>query len=598
MLKSRIELKNGKPCLYVDGQPTTAMAYTTYFPERNRYQDFIDAGYSIFFVNISFTSSPINSYGTGFTPFRIGVFEDYENPDYSGFEEYIREILRACPDAIIFPRIYVSMPKWWCNTHPNDIYLTDKGALREAIFSEAFRKDGAEMLVKLVRHIKNSDYAHRVGGWMLCGGSTQEWIYRNYNGDVGKAAQEPYRHWVKKNYGIDNAVLPRREEYDYIGKAWQESENAKRYSVFCNLGMAKTLDIFAETIKKETNFEQVVGAFYGYTYEVYTALFGSYALRAIIDSDNLDFYSSPNAYTNARAFGMDWADMMPVDSLKNHGKLCFIECDIRTYLTTSVQEARPGEYPDDIYTLNGVSVWSGPPTAELSREALRKSFAHQITKASAIWWFDMWGGWYDDPLLMKELNEMKKIYNSDLLSNKSAVLSPDVVFFADEQGYSNMMTKSPQRESIKIVRTALGKTGVPYDSCMVEDADSVLKRYKAAIFPFPLPSDAGRRAMELCEKMGIPYLATTADNYELTVDEIREFYKANGIHFYTEEKDVVYVGNGYIALHSVVAGAKKLHLPRICKLSLIFGTEAFTQIADCIEFELKENATALFAISR
>ena len=209
----------------------------------------------------------------------------------------------------------------------------------------------------------------------------------------------------------------------------------------------------------------------------------------------------------------------------------------------------------------------------------------------------MWGGWYDDPLLMKEFSEMKKIYDSDLLSNKSVILSPNVVFFADEQGNSNMMTKSPQRQAIEIVRTALGKTGVPYDSCIVEDADSILERYKAAIFPFPLHSQAGKHAMELCEQMGIPYLATTADDYELTVDEIRDFFKAGGIHFYTEEKDVVYVGNGYIGLHSAIGGTKRLRLPCICNVSSVFGAELPTQTTDCIEFELEENATALFSVS-
>ena len=596
MLKSKVEIRNGNPCLCIDGKQMNAMAYTTYFPERNCYKDFIDAGYRIFFMNVSFTTLPINPI-TEFSPFHVGVFEDPNKEDYTEFEEYIYEILHECPDAIIFPRIYISMPAWWVDAHPNEVYITDKGAAREVMFSEAFRKDGAEMLVKIVNHIKNSDYAHRVGGWMLCGGTTQEWMYRNYNGDLGVGAKEPYRGWVKETYGIDNAVLPSREEYVYTGKVCQESENAKRYAIFCNLAMAKTLDIFAETVKRETSHEQVVGSFYGYTLQTHHVLLGSHALRALVDSPNLDFFSSPNSYTNNRAFGMDWADMMPVDSIKKHGKLCFIECDIRTYLTTSIQEARPGEYPTDIYPMkNGVSVWAGPPTPNLSREALRKCFAHQITKTSAIWWFDMWGGWYKDPLLMSELAQMKKIYDRDIVSNKTNVLCPDVVFFADEQSCANTFTGSPSI-CISDTVTAMGKTGVPFDSCMVEDAKSVVQNYKVAVFPFSLPSEDGKRAMELCESMGIPYLCAMVDHHKFTVDELIEFYKANGVHFYSEEQDVVYVGNGYVGLHSAVGGKKRLRLPCAYTVSLVYGTQFNNQTTDCIEFELEENATALFLIS-
>ena len=79
---------------------------------------------------------------------------------------------------------------------------------------------------------------------------------------------------------------------------------------------------------------------------------------------------------------------------------------------------------------------------------------------------------------------------------------------------------------------------------------------------------------------------------------MRNFYKTNGIHFYSEENDVVYVGNGHIGLHSAVGGTKRLHLPRAYTVSSIFGAELSAQNTDLIEFTLKENATALFAISQ
>ena len=157
MLKSCIKIKNNLPTLFIENQPVSAMAYTTYFEERSRYCDFIDVGYRIFLVNISFTTLSINT-DTGFTPFRVGVFEDPNRADYSEFEYAVYKILKRCPDAIIFPRIYVSMPKWWIDSHPDDVVATPKGEYREEMFSDAFRKDGERMLIEFINHVKGSKY--------------------------------------------------------------------------------------------------------------------------------------------------------------------------------------------------------------------------------------------------------------------------------------------------------------------------------------------------------------------------------------------------------------------------------------------------------
>ena len=592
MLKSSIVNENGAPALFVDGHRETAIGYTTYFEERSRYEDFISAGYRIFFVNASFTAAPINNF-TGFSPFRKGIFEDPERSDYSEFEDAIYKILKKCPDAVIFPRINISMPKWWTDSHPIDVVPTLKGGYREALFSEAFRKDGTELLKRTVRHICSSNYAHRIGGWQLCGGLTQEWFHHDNHGSLGDAAKAPYKRWVKDSFGIDNAELPDSEDYVYKGSPRQSSKNAQRYALFCNIETAKTLEIFAKAVKEETHHEQVVGAFYGYAYQSNgTPLFGTHGMRALLDSEHLDFFSAPNAYSNGRKFGIDWADMIPVDSIKLHGKLPYIECDIRTYLTTGVGRARPGEYPEDIYT---DAVWSGPASAELSRLALRKCFCHQLTKASAIWWFDMWGGWYDDPLLMKELSDMKKIFD-DNAEKKSKSLSSEVIFFADETAFSELLIDSPQIKAVSQTRTNMGNIGTPYDTFMVEDAPYILKKYKAAVFPMPFPSEAGIQAMKLCEENGIPYITASEDRLILTSDDIRVFLIQNGIHIYTEGTDVVYIGNGYAALHSATEGKKTLMLPTVYNVTPVFGADIPQQSTNRIEFTLKENGTALFRI--
>ena len=606
MLKSEVCRQNGRPVLRIEGVPVAAMAYTTYFEERSRYEDFLDAGFRIFFVNVSFTESPINSHKTGFTPFNVGVFEDPEHPDYSEFEDAVRKILQKCPDAVIFPRIYVSMPKWWTASHPEEVCPTNKGGMREILFSQVFREDGGKLLTELIRHIKAADYAPRIGGWQLCGGQTQEWFHPDMNGSLCPGAEKYFRRWVEETYGEPGAVLPPSEAFQYAGKTEQTDENARRYALFCNLEVAASIEYFAKIVKAETGGTQVVGPFYGYSFEANrTVLFGSHGLRRLLDSPYVDFFSSPNAYTANRAFGIDWADMMPVNSVVLHGKLAFIECDIRTYRTTSIQAARPGRYPDDIYkTDNGKSVWEGPPTPELSRAALRKCFAHQITKSSGIWWFDMWGGWYQDPLLMAELSRMKEIYDAEALKTETSPLDPEVVFFADEAGYANLFSNSPPLASHYVAggiiasRTAIGNTGAPYDTYAVEDAEEILSRYKAAVFPFPVPSEAGKKAIALCEARKIPYLAATPDRNSLTAEEIREFLQKSGVHCYGECGDVLYVGNGYLGFHALPGGRKTVKLPGSFRVKAVFGADLPEQVTDTLVFDLPEKETALFTLSQ
>ncbi|MBO5653088.1 MAG: hypothetical protein J6S44_02615 [Clostridia bacterium] len=603
MLKSEIKLQNGLPRLFVEGKETPAMAYTTYFNERSENEDFARAGYRIFFVNISMTKAPINSTYTGFSPFRVGVFEDAEHPDYSEFEDEVHKILAFCPDAIIFVRINLSMPAWWVESHPDEVTQTSKGGKREAMCSPVFHRDGNRLLTELVEHVKASDYASRVGGWQLCGGHTQEWFHHDLHGSISKAAEEPYRVWAKENYGIENAVLPSVEDYKDDGTGINKNENAVRYALFCNEVVAKTVDRFAKTVKELTDNTQVVGAFYGYLYEVQTPLLGSYGLRFLLDSPYLDFFSSPNAYFRDRALGIDWADMLPVDSLKLHGKLCFVECDIRTYLTGSIQEARPGEYPDGIYTLayakdpSVPTVWAGPPTAELSREALRKCFSHQIVKGSAIWWFDMWGGWYHDPFLMDELAEMMEYSKRDLVVG-NACSAAEVVFFADETGYANHLENSALQWSVLRMRSGvMGNAGAPYDSFMVEDAEAVLDRYKAVVFPYALPSESAKRVMALCEKKGIPYLRITPEKLAFTLEEVREFYRKSGVHLYLETNDVVWMGNGYLGVHAATEGTKTVKLPSVMRVKPLFGSAQEETLTDTVTVELATFGTALFAVS-
>ncbi len=594
MLKSHIEFKNGKPLICVNGELHSPLAYTTYFEECGEYPDFIEAGYKMFFVNVSFTDLPINNV-SGFTPFRTGVFEG-EEPDYSEFDDNVRRIVSECTDALVFPRINIAMPRKWIAENPYETVNTKNGGARESLYSELFLRDGAELLKKLVSHIRSADYSDRIVGYQLCGGTTQEWMHHDCFGSFSRMGLEKFREWMRERYGACDIPIPEGKDFE----SGVLTETVSRFGEFCCETVSKTIEHFARTLKEYINGEQIVGVFYGYTAFVNDYLLGLHGLKNIIDSPYIDFFSSPCCYDGNRNLGIDWGDMIPVDSLKLHGKLCFMECDIRTYLTRKMQESRPGEYPDDILLLTdsrgNKTVWSGPDTPELSLSAIRKAFAHQLTKGSGIWWFDMWGGWYHAPEIMEELKQMKQIVDTYENKNTDDLPSAQTVLFIDERAYTNIPRGNPLCDSVNRTRVAMGNTGIPFDLCMVEDAPKVLHKYRAAIFTAPIPSECGETAVEICEKLNISYVQVSEEKSFYDTAELRDFLVASGVHCYNDQNCVVYVGGGYLGIHSVTNGEICIMLSEKYRVKSLLGVTFSEYETDTFLLNMHKYDTAVFEL--
>ena len=592
-MRSQIEFKNGTPYINIDGVLHSPLAYTTYFEECGEFSDFIKAGYRMFFVNISFTDLPINNV-SGFSPFLTGVFEN-ENPDYDEFDTVVRKIISECPDALIFPRINIAMPRKWIAENPSECVETPSG-MRESLCSEKFLNDGSELLKELVSHIRRADYSASVAGYQLCGGTTQEWMHHDMAGSFSKKSVIMFREWMKEKYNIND--VPEFTKDDLFRAGYNET--VSRYGEFCCEMAANAVRYFCKVLKDYINNEQVAGVFYGYNAFVNDPLLGLHGLRHIIDSPYIDFFSSPCCYDDNRKLGLDWGDMLPVGTVKNHGKLYFVECDIRTHLTKRMQDSRPGRYPENILLLTDAdgnkTVWSGPETKELSVSALRKAFAHQLTKGSGIWWFDMWGGWYHDKEIMTEMKKMKDI--ADLSQTKSDADFPkaETVVFIDEKAYFNNPKGTHLCNSVNNIRVAMGNTGIPFDLCMTEDAESVLHKYKFAVFTAVLPSESGKAALEMCRQMNIPFIQPDSEKTYIPTAELRGFLVSEGIHCYNTGGNVVYCGGGYVGIHSVNDGIVNITLPEKYKVRQVLGT-GFTECkTELISLDMKKHDTVLFEL--
>lgn len=591
-MKSSVEFKNGKPYISIDGVLHYPLAYTTYFEECGEFSDFIKAGYKMFFINVSFTKLPINNV-SGFSPFITGVFEDGE-PDYREFDGVVSAILAECPDAFIFPRVNVAMPEIWIEENPDECVSTPSG-MREALWSEKYLHDGEELLTTLISHIRSANYSCRIAGYQICGGTTQEWMHHDMAGSFSEKGLEKFRLWMKKTYNADTVPEIAKEDLFKAGY----NETVSRFGEFCCEIASKAVKYFCKALKKLINNEQVVGAFYGYNAFVNDPLLGLAGLRHIIDSPHIDFFSSPCCYDCTRELGVDWGDMIAESSLKLHNKLYFVECDIRTHLTRRMQESRPGSFSDNYFALvneNGnKTVWCGPDTLELSLSAVRKAFAHQLSRFSGIWWFDMWGGWYHNEAIMLEMSKMRTI--AERSKEKIGLFpSAETVVFIDERAYYNNPRCTDVACSVNNIRVAMGNTGIPFDLCITEDAQKVVDKYKVAIFTTPLPSESGKKAMSLCESFDIPYFFPEGNKIYISTNELRKFLVSKGVHCYNEDNNVIYCGGGYIGIHTSQEGEFEIKLPDKYKVRSILGANLEEQETDVISLYMNKHDTALFEL--
>ncbi|MBR4887663.1 MAG: hypothetical protein IKU17_00800 [Clostridia bacterium] len=607
MIDSRVEFENGRVNLYIDGKRETACAYITYFDERSRCADFAKEGYEIYSLCASFSGLPLNSI-TGFSPL-FGIFDVKGQPDYGPFDNNVRQIIAACPTAKIFPRVRVSMPAWWVDEHPEEVCPTPgkpawwaenktdephSDLHREALYSDRFRETGAEMLREFIAHIHASDYADHIIGYQIAGGGTEEWFHFDENASCCGCTEQKFNDYLH-DHGLTapdvHTPVPDMAHYEKDGAV--EDLATRWYLEFSCFSIAETIAHFARVAKECVQNQQIVGVFFGYVQAVPSPLRGSSGLYALLECPDIDFFCSPVSYSGMRSLGVDWGEHSAGESIKQHGKLYFLENDIRTCLSDIPEHCRPGVDPQKKYT---AKVWYGPETVERSVWAMRKSFARQLVHANALWWFDMWGGWYANPDLAAETKLCLELMREQTAAKRPTDRAHIAVLF-DEKFPFRVGKNDPCFNSQYHLHDKLGSTGMTFDAFITEDYEQSV-HYQAVLFPFPAEFDTEEisKIKAFLQEKQIPYVQLTKEDADPNPDSLRSRLLAAGVHCYCHSGDVVYHGNGFLCIHAAAAGKKTITLPEAAEITpIVPGGEPFT--AREFEVEMQTFETLLFRVS-
>ena len=587
-VRSSVEIAGGVPMLFVNGRPFAAAAYMTYLEEYNDYAAFADAGYRLFSVPVLCAGRWINAAVEG-RPFHRGVFDEKGAPDYSHLDASVRRILSVCPEAYIFPRLNLAAPKWWIAERPGDLDGTRR---RESLFSPAYRMLAEEMLRGVIRHVEKSDYAGHIVGYQLAGGNTEEWFHFNLNGGCCESAQIAFHVYLQTHApAFAGAGMPDLSLLQSPGP-YHGSGLMRLYLEFASRAVAELIGSLCAAAKRETGGRLAVGTFYGYSLEVSSPLWGTHALKALLESESVDFICSPNSYINTRAPHADWTEMYPAASVRAHGKLCMQECDIRTHLTRPLWQSAPEHDPEKRYT---APIWQGLPRREDAVQMLRKTFCRQLIAGNGFWWFDMWGGWYRDPVLLAELERMRSIYETSLALPARGSIASFAVFI-DESAYA-YFTDCPLRGAPFGQREPLGLTGAPYDLFDVFDFGDVYRRYKAVLFLCAAETPAAASAKALCRETGLPYLSLSEENLRFSAPALRAFLETAGVHIYCKTDDLLYVNRHFLAVHACAAGEKTVILPHPRAYRALLPENGPAGAGDTIRLFMRENETLLFRLT-
>jgi hypothetical protein len=425
--QAKIERIGGVPTVVINGRPSSMMTYMTYNPTPKYFRQVAEAGIRLY----SFSAVCSGSAYSLAPPVEIAPGQY----DYSQLDERLAMVVEADPQAYIFPRVYLMSPPWWDEQNPDELVLqqTEDGSLQPLFetgpekrvpswASDKWREHTAEALRAMVRHIEAGPFASHVIGYHLASGVTEEWMMWGGNdglwADYSKPNQEKFRAWLRRKYGsdvarlrkawaregvdFDTAAIPSRAEREatsFLGLRDPRQEQAviDFYNYNSDL-VAATIAYFARVVKDETRGRALVGAFYGYVMQLSGSgdkrlqNAGHLALTEAWDCPEVDFFTSPSHYS-FRELDPGYSTFMSLtDSIKLHGKVWFDENDYRTFLT-------PGPLPQ----------WGKRETFEESAALQDRELGNVLSQGCGMWWFDMGGGWYDDPRMLEVIARLNKV---------------------------------------------------------------------------------------------------------------------------------------------------------------------------------------------
>ncbi len=518
--------------------------------------------------------------------------------DFAPFDEQVEDLLAIHPEPEILCMVDLNSPVWLarqlgCRKVSSDSFA----ALTDALAAECWFEATQKYMEALIRHAEEK-YGQLIQCYILACGATDEWM--DYSG--GRETREKlerYRAWNRERGEAEPDCIPslnRRFHAPHPGglRDPETDREAVRYWRFLSELVAGSILRFAAAAKALIPAEREVGVFYGYILELKLGLVqcGHLAYEKVLASQAVDFVISPGSYSD-RQMGGGGGFMTPNGTVHRFGKGCLHELDHRTH--TANMQLTPN------VRLPWMTAW---PDERADIAGLRREFGRSLCHGTSVWWFDMWGKFFDSDRVMAEIGRFGKLWeefadrDTEPLAEVAVIVDPDSMLYVDDSGKEGISSRIYEP-----LIAACNRLGAPYRVFSFNDLPEVdWSGCKLAIFPalFEVTeekrallerhiltggrsvlwlfgaalsdgrswSEAGMRDLTGFD-FGAPAGVSERDSwrsfyrpeYNITAAELKVIASAAGIHLYTDAELPVWVTEKLLMVHSAESGPITIRLP-------------------------------------
>ncbi len=608
------------------------IAYRSFYTQLNTIEKFSKTGYDTICI---FPAHTVNSRGTPYSQYPP-VWTWYDQLDFSVLDRIFDDVGKAMPDASYLCMIDLNAPIWL--EHIKYYSCCDSfNNLGKAVHNPDWREPTEKFLTAFLDYTE-SRYGDRIKAYILACGATDEW-YDYSNGTDDSHRRAAWRRWRSARNLPDPVDIPPESirthlSHDDFLRDPEYDKNAIDYWKFCNESIAETILDFAAVTRSRIRPETQIGCFYGYILEkaIRTLVScGHLEYEKVLASPDIDFLISPGTYTD-RQIGGGSGFLIPHGTASVHRKRLLHECDQRThtynpYLSADITLRTPSAWPDEKSTVAG-----------LKREA-----ALGLINRTNLWWFDMWGDFYQGEAVMNTLAQIRKLW--DQFGGISCRNRSEIALIVDPQSTYYIGENHPRATQVHLrLRNTMNRLGAPFEVYSFNDIPLIadLNQYKLLIFnsTFELTPEKlamlerfafksnrsvlwlyapgvirdGVFAWENCEKLtGIPYATVGVESKDMgdwisyyihdyaavTPEILRCIAGKAMIHLYTEEELPVYAEGDLLAIHTESGGTKKIStLPGYTLATELFTEKSYPITAQNFIYDFSTPDTALFKFSQ